>query len=138
MSDTKTPDPAVVDAIDEEANPPEYPDGSPLLMTIAQIRPRSKRAVFKRLLADFLEKQGAVNLLVPKADSDATDQATKVRSWAEMDELYQQMAELMELAAANPEHCVAWTDEADDAQLLAVFQVFMRRAQPGEAPSSTG
>ena len=132
----KTIDP-VVDAIDEEANPPEYPAGSPLLHTIAEIRPRSRRAQFKRLLADFLEKQAAVNLLGLATDTEDMEQAAKVRSWAEMDELYQQMAELMELAAKNPTHCVEWTDNATDEALLAVFQVFMRRAQPGEAPSST-
>lgn len=128
-------------AVDDEAIPPEYPPGAPVLMTIAQIRPRSKRAEFKRKLADFTGLQEAAEKMqagasATKPDGKA-DQPTQIRTWADMDDLYQLMVELMELAAVNPEHCLEWTDAADDQELLAVFQVFMRKAQPGEAPSST-
>lgn len=139
-TNTKKPVEADVDAIDElaaDAVPTEYPDGAPLLQPYLQIRPRSRRAEFKRKFAEFSKVQDQVNKIKESGVlSDTGDQAGRLNAWADMDDMYQQMDELLEMAAVNPEAYREWSDTADDAALGQVFSVYMKRTQPGEASSS--
>lgn len=129
-----------VDAIDElaaDAVPTEYPEGAPLLRPYLQIRPRSKRAGFKRKFAEFSKVQEQVDRIKESGVlSDTGDQAGRLNAWADMDDMYQQMDELLEMAAIEPEAYREWSDAADDAALGQVFSVYMKRTQPGEASGS--
>ena len=136
----KTDQPSVVDQLAEDATPDEYPAGAPELQPYLQIRPRSKRAEFKRKYAKFAEQQDktqALHKAANRKDDDPAAVADKMRVWADLDDLYQVMDELMELAAVDPDAYRKWADEAVDEVLVKVFQVFMKRSQPGEASSST-
>lgn len=133
---TKT-DRSTIDELAEDAAPPEYPDGAPLLRPYLQIRPRSRRAEFKRKFADFTALKDKVDEI--KASGvlgEHAEQADRLRAWADLDDMYQQMDELMALAAVNPVAYQEWSDEVDDDVLVTVFNVFMQRTQPGEASSS--
>lgn len=142
---TKTVKSSAVDELADDANPPEYPDGAPLLKPYLQIRPRSQRAEFKRRYAEFADMQKRMQELQAEqqrlADDDSDDvspvrNAERMRLWADMDDYYQKMDDLMRLAAVNAEAYTEWSDEVDDGGLAEVFTVFARRSQPGEASSS--
>lgn len=128
-----------LDAIADDAELPEYPEGAPLLQSYLKIRPRSKRAEFKRKFADVSEMQKEIDAIKASgALNEAGDnQAAKLRAWAQLDDMYQQIDELLEMAAVNPAAYREWSDTTeDDTQLVAVFNAYMKRTQPGEASSS--
>lgn len=137
----KKPDQAdVIDELAADAVLPDYPAGAPELLPYLQIRPRSRRAEFKRRFADFSDLQRKTDLaqkaMAAEGKTDDGDQAQQLRLWADMDDLYQLMDELMEMAAVDPVAYRKWSDPVEDAELTAVFQVFMKRGQPGEASRS--
>lgn len=129
-------EPSMVDALAADAVPDEYPEGAPLLLPHLQIRPRSKRAEFKRKFADLSKIQDKVKEVRDSGLLTSEDPGDQLRLSAQLDDMYEQMLELLELAAVNPDHFREWADEVDDTGLIAVFNVYMRRAQPGEASSS--
>lgn len=145
MSDTvlNEPDePTLIDALADEAapEPQEYPPGAPLLKPYLHIRPRWRRAEFKRGYAKFATMQDTVGALRRAADApdqpEAEQAAENMRLWADADDLYQQMDDLMRLAAVDEAEYAAWSDEVDDKDLVQTFQVYMRESQPGEASGS--
>lgn len=132
-----TPDRSTIDELADDAAPPAYPAGAPDLRPYLQIRPRSRRAEFKRKFADFTSLQAKVNEIKESgALAEDADQADRLRAWADLDDMYQQMDELLALAATDPDAYRAWSDTVDDDDLVRVFNVFMQRTQPGEASSS--
>lgn len=142
MSSTDTDEPSIVDELAADAAPDEHPEGAPLLKPYLAIRPRSRRAAFKRKFAEFSEFQAKIDGMksVISADDPADDSEDrdlnpeKLQVWAEMDDLLQLMDELMEMAAESPQDYREWSDQlVDDNDLVRVFNVFMKRTQPGEA-----
>lgn len=138
-------EPTLIDALADEAapEPAEYPVGAPLLKPYLQIRPRSRRAEFKRRYAEFATMQDTVGALAKAANAtdapklpEAQQAAENMLLWADADDLYQKMDDLMRLAAVDEVEYTAWSDDADDKDLIATFQVYMRVSQPGEASSS--
>lgn len=137
MTTKKPLDRSMIDDLADDAVPAEYPEGAPLLRPYLQIRPRSRRAEFKRRFADFTTVQAKVDEIRQSgALADDAEQGDRLRAWADLDDMYQQMDELMELAAVNPEAYREWSDEVNDDDLVRVFNVFMQATQPGEASSS--
>lgn len=138
MTTTKKPaDRSAIDDLADDAVPPVYPEGAPLLRQYLQIRPRSKRAEFKRKFADFTAMQAKVDEIKKSgALADDADQGDRLRAWADLDDMYQQMDDLMALAAVDPDAYREWSDEVADDDLVNVFNVFMKATQPGEASSS--
>ncbi len=139
-STTKSDPPDPIDELADDAAPPT--PGERALIDL-QIRPRSQRAQFKRRYAEFADMQKRVLELKASPalasggdDSDPERGAERMRLWAEMDDYYQKMDDLMRLAAVNPEAYAEWSDVAGDEELAAVFTVFAKRSQPGEASSS--
>jgi hypothetical protein len=143
-SPDETVEPSIVDALAADAVPDEYPAGSPLLLPMLQIRPRSRRAAFKRKYAEFAKMQAQVQVMKAKLDNlPADDESTpattqRMELWANVDDYYQLIDEMLAMAAVNPDHYREWSDTVDDAGLVEVFTVYSKRAQPGEASSSTG
>lgn len=138
--------PSVVDALADDTNPPEMPEGAPELVPYLQIRPRSRRAEFKRKYAQFAGAEKNLNALRDrlglKPDQEGVldedvDPEERLKAWADMDDYIQLMDELMEFAAVDPPAYRKWADEADDETLMGVFTVYCARSQPGEASSST-
>lgn len=141
-------EPTLIDALAAESapEPVDYPVGAPLLKPYLQIRPRSNRAKFKREYAEFAKQQDTIGALTKAARRAEDDDAVKLpeaeqaaenmRLWADADDLYQKMDDLMRLAAVSSDEYSAWSDEVDDKDLVQTFQAYMQESQPGEASSS--
>jgi hypothetical protein len=138
--------PSVVDQMGEDAEgvevPTEYPPGVPGLKPMLAIRPRSKRAEFKRRFAEVAEMRS----LVEKAQAEAgklkqgSDDryAAELRLWAQMDDLFDKVNAALRIAATDEAEYDAWSDALeDDNDLMTTFSVYQSRTQPGEASSST-
>jgi hypothetical protein len=122
--------------------PTEYPEGVPALKSFLAIRPRSRRAEFKRKLSEFFAQQDKVqkiqdDMLELQKQSGKVDQAAQMSVWADADDMYQLVDDLLRIAAVDPEEYAAWSDEVDDNDLMTTFNVYQQRTQPGEASSST-
>jgi hypothetical protein len=146
MTTKKTAAVSVVDEMVDDANPPDYPAGTPTLIEYRFLYPRSKRGEFKRLLAKFRRAQEKVNSgvadgLAEDGDKDeelsAEQQEARIELAADADDLFDLMDRLMRMCAADPDEYEAWTRVVEDVVLAKTFSVFMARSQPGEASSST-
>lgn len=138
----KQDEPSVIEQLADDAVPTEYPDGAPGLKPYLAIRPRSKRAAFKRRLSEYAEmarKMQARQAELPDEDDDS-DEATpaRMRLWADMDDLYQIADDLLRMAALDDDEYSTWSDEVSDEDLMTTFNVYQSRTQPGEASSSAG
>jgi hypothetical protein len=134
---------SVVDQMGEDATPvapDEYPPGTPELKPMLSIRPRSRRAEFKRKISEInaaLAECKRIEAEGKRAKGVEEQQSAQFRLSAAMDDLYQIMDEALTLAAVDPDAYAKWSDEASDVDLNAAFTVYQRRTQPGEASSST-
>ena len=140
MPEKKPEQPSVLDELADDAVPDldEYPEGAPELQPDLGLRPRSRRAEFKRKYAEVAERMKATQEMrreLAKAE-DKDDQAPKLRLWAELDDLYQAIDELLALVARDVEAYAHWSDEVTDDDLMATFIVYQKRSQVGEASSS--
>jgi hypothetical protein len=142
---TKKPDPQldVIAELAEDAVPVDYPDGAPALLPILAVRPRSKRADLKRAYGEFTnirdeiaEMQSSPAFKPANAD-DEDLHAERLRLWARMDDYMQKMDDVLVLAAADSDAYRVWSDAAADEDLTQTFTVWAKRAQPGEASSSS-
>lgn len=136
---------SVVDQLADDAEsveaPKEYPPGVPALKTLLAIRPRSRRAEFKRRYAEVAELNVKVKALQAEATKHKSGSneryAADLRVWAEMDDMLDIVDKALRLAAVDPEAYAAWSDEVSDDDLMLTFNVYQQRTQPGEALSST-
>lgn len=124
-------------AEDAAAAPIDYPDGAPEFLVSLAIRPRSRRAEFKRRYAAVLEGYERADVLRKALDQDEPPMSDQMKIMAEMDDVYQAIIETLAIAAVDPEKYEAWADEVDDDELLQTFSAYNTRTQPGEASSST-
>lgn len=140
---------SLLDDMADDANPPEYPEGTPELRPILAIRPRSRRAEFKARYADLVALQQKMTALRKitgplgeNADAENNVHADRAeamyRLWSQSDLMYEIVTDLLVLAAVDPDVMAKWADEADDETLATAFAAYQHRAQPGEASSSTG
>lgn len=136
----------LVDALREDAGVlTEYPPGTPELTPYLDLKPRSKRARFKRKFAECTALEDTVKEIQGRAKKLAATKketpelgAMRIRLSADVDDLFGLMDEVLELAAVDPAAWRKWSDNLDDENDLArVFQLFMQRSQPGEASGSS-
>lgn len=144
-----TEQPSVVDQMAEDAVPTEYPPGTPELIPILHVRPRSRRAEVKRQFKKFQAAQQKLDVakaagVFDDLDEDADDKAVspelhaaRIDASADLDEMLQLMDDVMRMCAADPDAYQRWSIEVEDDTLSAAFAVFVDRSQPGEASSST-
>lgn len=131
----KKDEPSVVDQLAEDALPTEYPEGAPELLPYLALRPRSRRAEFKRRYAEVVEFQKKISAK-HKSVTDKSPLADQMRMAADLDDLYERIDQVLEIAAADAKAYRAWSDEVDDETLMRTFNVYAVRSQPGEASSS--
>lgn len=119
--------------------PKEYPPGAPEFKVYLALRPRTRRAEFKQLLADLAEmnpqlqaEQAAISKLKTKAEREAAS----MRLWARMDEMYEIVEKALRLVAVDVEKFDAWAADVSDEDLQVTWAVYQSKAQPGEASSS--
>ncbi|HEX6969046.1 MAG TPA: hypothetical protein VF174_09590 [Micromonosporaceae bacterium] len=135
MPPAKKEQPSLVDQLAEDAVPTEYPEGAPELLPFLQLRPRSRRAAFKRQYAEVIDLQKEVTSR-SKGVTEKSSPSAQMRLAADLDDLYEQIDQLMQLAAVDEAAYRKWADEVDDETLLVTFNVYAARSQPGEASSS--
>lgn len=136
---------SVVDQMAEDAEavtaPPEFPAGAPDLKPLLAIRPRSRRAEFKRRYAEIAEQKPGMEVAQKAAAKlkQGSDEryAAELRLWAQMDDFYDKVDAALRLAAIDPDAYAAWSDAVSDEDLAQTFSAYQARTQPGEAPSST-
>jgi hypothetical protein len=126
--------------VEELDSPPEYPPGVPEFKTLLVLRPRSRRATFKReyaeiarRVADLRKRQEA--MLKMKAESDE-QQYEFLNVSADADELCELIESALRLVTVDPEAFDAWAMEASDEELQQAWNAYQVRMQPGEASSS--
>lgn len=138
VDDVSVLDQMATDAEEIEA-PTEYPPGAPEFKVYLALRPRTRRAEFKRLLAELTElnpELRAQQAAIAKIKDDGQKQAASMRLWARMDEMYEIVEKALRLVAVDVEKFDAWAAEASDEDLQTTWAVYQTKAQPGEAPSS--
>jgi hypothetical protein len=137
---------SVVDLLGEDAEqveaPTEYPPGAPEFKVMLAVRPRTKRAEFKRLLAEITERSGTAReqqklLAKLKGASDDERGAALFRLSASLDEVLEVVESALRLVAVDVEKFDVWAAEVEDEDLQTTWAVYQTRSQPGEAPSST-
>jgi hypothetical protein len=134
---------SVVDQMADDATPQEYPDGAPKFVEpISRIRPRSRRAAFKRKMGELEPLKDRVQELqasgVFSEDTEGVTEHARINAAADMDDMFQLMDDLLTLAAVDEQAYREWSDQVDDDnELIQVFNVYINRGQPGEASSST-
>jgi hypothetical protein len=133
--------PSVVDQMGEDAAlPTEYPPGVPELRPLLDVRPRGRRAEFKRLLAKVAERSPELQREQQGLEGIKSVEAREVASlrlWASMDDLFEVIEEALRLVAVDPGKFDTWVAEASDEDLQIAWAVYQQRTQPGEASSST-
>lgn len=142
---TKTDaDPSVVEQMADDAAtataPKEFPPGAPEFKALLGVRPRSRRAEFKRCYAAIAEMNVTIKALQAEAKQhdEGSDQryAAEIRLWAQMDELGELAEAALRLVAVAPDAFEAWVLEVSDEDLMTTFSAYQAMAQPGEASSS--
>lgn len=152
MAKTSTKDPDEPDTVaqladDVAAETETYPEGTPELLPVLKL-PRMRRADAYDALGRIQAQQREVKTLsgTPAVDENAVeDESTEVEP-VELDPLsygaqYRVIAyieEYLGVVAKDPEAFAAWAADVRDSDLVKVFNVYIRKTQPGEAESSTG
>jgi len=137
---------SIVDQLGEDAEqletPTEYPPGTPEFKVMLAIRPRTRRAEFKRLLAEITERSGVAReqqkqMAQLKDRPDDERGAALFRLSAALDEVLEVVESALRLVAVDVEKFDAWAADVADEDLQITWAVYQTRSQPGEAPSST-
>jgi hypothetical protein len=144
MTTSKKPnDVSLVDQMGEDVaavdQPIEYPPGAPEFKVLLAVRPRTRRAEFKRLLADLAERSPEMRKTqadLAKIKDPGKKEAAGIRLWAEMDEMYELIEKALRLVAVDVDKFDIWSTEVSDEDLQTTWSAYQQRAQPGEASSS--
>jgi len=151
-------EPDAVDQLADEAAAEtlEYPEGAPELLPVLAL-PRMRRADAYEVLGHIQDQQRQVKQLERDDDDDLdSDDADEQNEDAELKPVeldplsygaqYRVVAyieQYLGVVAKSPKAYAAWVagpngdDGVSDADLVKTFNVYMRKAQPGEAASST-
>lgn len=135
---TEDEQPSTTDQLAEDAVPPEFAPGTPEFLVPLAVKPRSRRAEFKRLYAEVIERYESVSkyreLVEAKDEPPVSEQ---MRISADLDLVAQAIDDVLRFVAVDQDAYAAWSDDVSDDELMKAFNTYQKRAQPGEASSST-
>lgn len=140
---TVTPEqPAITDELaqDAAADGVEYPHGTPELRPVLRM-PRRERPAYYNAMAEVSSLQkNAHRPDGSAADPEADDRPMEIRltEVARQAELIAAIEDLLAVVAADEPGFRVWALEVEDSTLVQVFNVYIRKTQPGEAQSSAG
>jgi len=154
----------VPDAVDQLADEAaaetlEYPEGAPELLPVLAL-PRMRRADAYEALGHIQDEQRRVKRAEPDVNNgqeppedvnevgeDGNDEVKPVEldplSYGAQYRVVAYIEQYLGVVAKSPKAYAAWVagpngdDGVSDADLVKTFNVYMRKAQPGEAASST-
>lgn len=127
----------------------EYPEGTPTLIPLLAL-PRMRRADAYEALGQISAHQKAVRTLDDEdgdeGDSDTEadpDVPAKVReidpaTYGAQYRVVAYVEEYLRAVAGNAKNFDVWAATVSDTDLIKVFNVYLRKTQPGEAVSSAG
>lgn len=127
--------PTIIDALNEDAAPREYPKDAPSLWPYLKLpfRDRTKFFSIYRLLQ---AKQSELLALEKRRKRGKMTDAQMLESAEGLYSLYALMDDLMRVAAIDEDAYDEWVREHDDEQFANLFAIYVERSQPGEASSS--
>jgi hypothetical protein len=157
--ETTEPDPVDQLAEDVAAETLEYPEGTPELRPVLAL-PRMRRADAYEALGHIQDEQRRVKRAEPDVNNgqeppedvnevgeDGNDEVKPVEldplSYGAQYRVVAYIEQYLGVVAKSPKAYAAWVagpngdDGVSDADLVKTFNVYMRKAQPGEAASST-
>ena len=128
--------PALTDELAEEvaAESLEYPEGCPELRAVHQL-PRKDRPAYYKAMAEIAKWQKGMTPIVDPKDDDR-DMDVKLLDISEKMEMIAAIEDLLAAVAADESAFREWALNVPDSVLTRAFNVYQRKAQPGEAPSS--
>ena len=139
-----TTDSLAQDVADEQL---EYLPGTPGLHPILEL-PRRQRgrayevmgrisALQRQLKKDKAEREGTA---VSEGDEDGDDKVTEIdpEDFGRQYQVVILIEDYLRVVAADEDEFEAWARKVSDGDLIKTFNIYMRKAQPGEAESSTG
>lgn len=136
--ESKPDEPSTVDQLAEDATPEEFEPGTPEFLVPLAVKPRGRRAEFKRLYADVIARyEDIVKYRAAVQAEEELPMSEQMRISAELDEVGQAIDDLLRFVAVDRAAYDAWSGEVSDDDLMKTFNIYQKRAQPGEASSST-
>jgi hypothetical protein len=148
MSTPETTQSDPVDQIADEvaAETIEYPEGTPELRSVLAL-PRMRRADAYEALGHIQDEQKKVKRAesgedeASEQDEDGDDEVKPVEldplSYGAQYRVVAYIEQYLGVVAADQKAFDRWKTRVTDADLVKAFNVYMRKAQPGEAASST-
>lgn len=124
--------PTVIDALQEEVNPPQYPKGAPRLWPYLRL-PFRKRAEFFKVYKQVQDKQTEVQAGERRRKRGRPSEAETMETATGLYELYALMDDLLRLTAVDTDEYDRWVAGASDEEFTQVFATYSARSQPGEA-----
>lgn len=128
--------PALSDELAEEvaAESLEYPEGCPELRAVHQL-PRRQRPDYYKAMAEIAKWQKTMAPIVAPED-DEREMDEKLLDISEKMEFLASMEDLLASVAVDADEFRAWALTVPDSALARTFNVYQKKTQPGEAPSS--
>lgn len=130
-----TDEPTVIDALNADATPREYPEGAPGLWPYLKL-PFRERAKFFKVYRELNSRQAEMVAAEKKFKKAKQSEQVMLEQAASLYELYALMDDLMLIAAVDKEAYRDWVDSHDDEKFAQLFAAYVERSQPGEASSS--
>jgi hypothetical protein len=128
----------------------EYPEGTPVLVPLLAL-PRMRRADAYEALGQVTTYQRQVKTAdgdgadgeddaEPELDDEGNPKPREIdpASFGAQYRVVAYVEEYLRTVAASPKAFDEWAAKVPDSDLITTFNVYLRKAQPGEAESSTG
>lgn len=135
LSAVPEPQPTIVDALNEDANPRPYPKGAPGLWPYLKL-PFKERARFFSIYRALQARQADLISAEKKRKRGKLSDQQMLEAAEGLYDLYAMMDDLMRVAAVDKDAYDEWVRDADDEQFANLFAIYLEHSQPGEASSS--
>lgn len=141
-SATTTSESLAAEVADEKL---EYPEGTPVLVPLLAL-PRMRRADAYEALGQVTTYQRQVKTAdgeddaEPELDDEGNPKPREIdpASFGAQYRVVAYVEEYLRTVAASPKAFDEWARGVSDSDLIKTFNVYLRKAQPGEAESSAG
>lgn len=129
------PQPTIIDALNEDAAPKQYPKDAPSLWPYLKL-PFRERAKFFSIYRNLQAKQAELLAAEKKRKRGKLNDAQMLESAEGLYDLYAMMDDLMRVAAVDKDGYNDWVRDHTDEQFAELFGAYVENSQPGEASSS--
>lgn len=135
LSVVNEPEPTIIDALNEDVTPKEYPKDAPALWPYLKL-PFRDRAKFFSVYRVLQAKQADLLATEKKRKRGKLTDAQMLEAAEGVYDLYAMMDDLMRIAAVDKDAYNDWVRDHNDDEFATLFAAYVERSQPGEASSS--